>query len=260
MNFLKFIVFFIFVLFPLNAFSLTIAPGTVKLETEPGVPKTFAMKIYNESSVKIIVTPSVMEFTMNKNGKKIVKPIGSLPSSVAKYLTFPSGDFLLDPKETKEFNMTINVPKSVIGGNYALAFFRATRYIPPGSKFKTKVATAIKLGATILQETKGTEIISSKIKSVTITKPNKESPLSFSMNLINEGNTYIQASATVAVLGKDDTFIGTFNIKDKLILAGKEGIIKGELKMPHEPGLYHALITYQYRDKSITINKPFSIE
>jgi hypothetical protein len=254
-----FLILLCVILFPLKAFALTLSPATVKLETEPGVAQTFKLKVTNEGKKKIVVIPSVEEIGFTKKGKKIYLPIGSYPFSIAKYINLPKNTFELNPDETREINCSINVPKGINGGNRAIVFFSGEPYVPPSVKYKSRVKMAVKLGATILQETRGTTVIKSRIKDA-IVSIKADKSLSMALRVLNEGNTHFYGSATVAILGKDDTFIGTLEMPQTLVFPGREGILRGKLNMKIAPGYYNALITYQFKDKNITINKPFLIK
>lgn len=260
MRLLKIVIIFCFICFPTPAFSLTISPATIELETEPGVSKTFTIFVKNDESIKVTINPSIQEIGFDKNGNKIYRPIGSFPSSIARYITYPNTPFELEPKQSKQVNMSITVPKGIIGGNSAVAFFHAIPYFPPSLKIVTRVGMAIRLGATIIQETRGSIIVKSRIKSADFIAGTSGKLPALELKVLNEGNTHIYGSAIVAVIGKDESFLGTFNIPELLIFPGKEGNLKGEIKINLQPGSYHALITYQYKDKAITIDKPFDIK
>jgi hypothetical protein len=260
MDLLKKLILLLVIFFPLKAFSLTITPATIKLQTEPGKPQTFSVKVQNESNIELQIEPSVEEFSFDKKGIKFFRPVGSLPGQVARYITFPTSTFNLKPGEIRQVNFSINVPKGIIGGNQAAVSFMSLPYTLPSLKLKTGIVMAVKLSSTVLQETIGTTIVKSRIKTASIKNTTHGNPAKLEMVVKNEGNTYIYGSASVAIMGKDGAFLGTFSIPDTLVLPGQEVLMSEALKLKLPPGSYNALITYIYRDKTITIDKPFNVE
>lgn len=242
-----------------NVKALTISPGTITLETTPNEIKPITIKVFNEGKHTIVVTPSYSDFDYNKKGKKYFHNKKSKIFSLGSYLSMSKEPFYLEPRESKEVYLSLKVPEGVAGGNHGVIFFHATQFQPDHKKFKSKVSVAIKLGATIYQEDSKTSVVSSKIKSIDIDTSDNQK-VKVNLKVKNEGNTYIKASGVVAVLGNNEKFLGSFKLSEEYILRGKENILVGELKKKLASGNYNAIITYQYRDKNITVNKSFSIK
>jgi hypothetical protein len=243
------------------AFPITISPATQILETEPGVAKTFTVKVLNDSKDKATMECYMSDMEIDKKGNKIFKPVGTTGQSVAKYITIAEpSKFILGPQESREVVLTANIPKGVVGGNKAIAFFQAK---PVEDKVQgKKLIMSVRAGTTILQETKGTVDIRSKIKSADIIPPASGNPLTVKVKVKNEGNTYLMSTGIVTILGPKDSFVGSVELDKALIFPGKEAELEGQLTTVDEvePGTYHALITYQYRDKSISIDRVFTIK
>ncbi|MBC7474136.1 MAG: hypothetical protein H7263_07565 [Candidatus Sericytochromatia bacterium] len=248
---------FLLILSP-QSFALTISPSLFEIQTEPGVPQTFTLNVYNDGQRKYNIKSYIWDLSFNRKNKKTYKPPSGKAESIAKYINLSDKNFILEPKENKVVSFTITIPKGVIGGKQAIAFFDATPIVPKDNAPVRLLMTA-SLGVTILQETKGTVEIKSRIKSVKFINPNTTNPLIMELNVVNQGNTHIFGSAVVAITKGENTFIGSFRVPGTIIFPKKSALLKGSFEGDIQPGAYNALITYHFRDKDIVITKNFTV-
>ena len=239
--------------------AITLSPSMVEIETEANIPKSIEFSVYNESKNPMKVTSFVWDLIIDeKGGKNPIPPIQNKKNiSITKYIEPQEKDFTLEGKQTKIVKVLVNIPKEIKGGNAALVFFEAEPTIIKG---KTVVSVATRLGATILQENKSTAKIKSRISEVQIEKTSPNNPINFKMSALNEGNTFITASATIGILGADDSFRGTFSTDKKIISPNSKVTFEKELRISLPIGSYNAIITYFYKNKNVTITKPFQIK
>lgn len=261
MNKIIYSLFFI-LLISLQAKAITISPSITSIETEPNIPQNVSYSIYNETKQELKVNVFVWDLWFNEKSEKIYaqpskENLKYLKTSIARYLEPEEKEFLLKPKETKKVKVLFNIPKSVIGGNTAAIFFQAEPFIPKGQN--TLVAMVSRLGATVFQETKGTVITKTRITSVNI-KKKKSRPLDFKMKVKNEGNSTVLSNVMVGILGQNESFYGTFEITKKLIPDTKEVLFEKEVPITLPSGNYNAVITLNYKNKSTTINKMFTVD
>lgn len=251
-------------LLPLNSHAITILPATKIIETESEKPETFSIKIYNESIEKNLIYVYVSDFDVDKNNNKIFKPIGSTRNSISKYLKIvePSS-FFIEPKENKEVFFNLTVPKNILGGNKSMVFFQSKLADDNTlNKNSKKMIMSIRAGATILQESKGSTNIKSTISKIDVIKPLGSQNLVIKIKIKNDGNTFINTSGTISLVRDDDSYISSTSLEEKIIYQNMESTVNGNFTSIRslEPGSYHALITYKYRDKTISIDKAFKIE
>ncbi len=248
-------------LFQINANALTISPHTVVIQTDSGQAGTTVINVINEGNATYQVNSYPWDIGFDKNGNRIYKPIGSFNYSIAKYVKINPEKFILKSKESQEVKVSIMLPKDMSGGNQAIAFFEAI----PIDNLKViksdKLKMGIRLGGLLLQETKGTIKLASKIKKVDVILPTSTKPLILKLNVSNEGNSHIFASAMVAIMGINDTYIGQLSLNKILIFPKKNDTLIGTWNGVLSKGFYHALITYQYgEDKNIVIDKTIEVK
>lgn len=262
MKFSKFFLsVFLLLLFSTPAMSITISPASHILETVSDLPQTFIIRVLNDGKDRSQFECYMSDLDINKKGNKIFKPVGTTSQSIAKYISIAEPrKFILDGKESREVVFTLKVPKGIIGGNKAIAFCQSSPLNT--DKKDKKLIMAVRAGAVILQETLGTVYIKSRIKAADIILPDADKPLTVKLTVKNEGNTYLMSAGTATILGPNDYFVGSIELKKKLVFPGKEVELKGQLPIAAfiAPGIYHALITYQYRDKNISIDKVFTVK
>jgi len=258
-NKLVFTLLFLFLLSQ-ESFALTVMPSTVELKSTPGSQETFGIKVRNDESTKQIIKCYFWDLSVNKAGKVEYRAIGGFPYSLAKYIKSIKTDFSLAPNEIKEIFFTLSVPNDIKGGKQAIIFVQS---LPDVKKTKGKsFVFSTRIALPVFLNIKGTEIIKSKIKSIEIKEPSGKEPLTISLDVVNTGNVYIKnASATISVVSDDySTFIGSIKDTTDFILPQATKTLKGELNRSISAGKYRALITYQYEDKNIVIEKPFDIK
>jgi hypothetical protein len=135
--------------------------------------------------------------------------------------------------------------------------FQASPYEPAPQKNPAKVKMSVRLGTTLLQEDSQSARVSSRITHCEVLPAKQELKVQLTVN--NEGNTYLQASGVVAIMDHQDNFLGTFKIPNRTVLRGESAQLVGSWRHKLKPGKYQALVTYQYREQSITVTRNFTL-
>jgi hypothetical protein len=91
-------------------------------------------------------------------------------------------------------------------------------------------------------------------------KKSTNAPLDFEMKVNNYGTGYIIGTGVVSIIDKKNKFLGSFELDKKIIPTKREVLMKKEILLSLDSGEYNALVTYNYKNKSISINKPFEIK
>ncbi|MFN8578609.1 MAG: hypothetical protein U0354_17415 [Candidatus Sericytochromatia bacterium] len=248
----------LFFLFCKNTHALTLSPSTVNIETIGGVPKNISFTVYNETSQSLNIKSYVWDLIIDKDGRKnIVKPNINNKNSISPYIQVQQNDFIIKAKERKKVDAIINIPDKIKGGNIGLVLFEASPILKNGQSL---VSISTRLGATVIQETKGTIKEKSRITELNFNKESESAPLNFRMNVLNEGNNFTKSSIMIGVLGEDDTFYGSYSTDKRLVSPNSNAIFEKEIPLNLKKGNYNSVITYTYNKKTITINKPFQIK
>lgn len=256
-----------FALFSANsAEAIGISPYIVDMTTKKGEDGSRIIKVFNDSKLKFKVDAIAHDIGFDEKGNKIHKPAGFFKSSVAKYVEIIPSSFELSKNETKEVKVIIKTPKEWTGGNGALVLFDAVPAKPDLSEadkknIKARLDFKLSLGAVILHQVEGTTVSSSNIISTDIQSKKSGRKISFDLGVKNTGNAFIKTSGFISVLNSNDGYVGKVEIPKVVVFPGKTDTINTQFEgQKLEPGEYHALITYEYNDKSIILDKKFKVD
>lgn len=241
----------------LPAPALTLSPAVVTLATKPGQAKTFSVRVHNESPQTVQVTPSLQDWQYDARGKKVFRPAGTTSFSLAPYLELNTTPFLLETGKSRVVSLSAKVPAGKLGGHHTMLFFHAVPYVSPLSGQHARVMMAIRLGATLLQESPEALVIKSRISDFSVSSGPKGTEARLLVE--NQGNTWLDASAVVAVTDAQDRFLGSFKLPLRYLLRGQKGELAARWPRALAPGNYRFLVTYQFRGKNTTIARNLTI-
>lgn len=266
-NFLK-MSFVLFCLFFYNkpASALGISPYIVEMSSEKGQESVQTIKIFNDSKISYTVKTYAHDIEFDKNGKKIHKAPGNSDDSTAKYVEIIPKNLTLKSNETKEVKIVMKAPQQWTGGKSALVFFDAKPELPEFKPTKNKSIQArlelnLSIGALILHQVKGSSTIKSRIVKADVLSKKSGKKLEVKLDVKNEGNAHIKTTGFASIFNSEESFIGKVEFPETIVFPGtQETILTNWEGEKLEPGLYHALITYEYgEDKSVVIDKVFNI-
>jgi hypothetical protein len=244
-------------MFGTSAHALTLFPVAIKVKTSEGQTQTHTIRVFNEHKNPIQVIPSLEDWIL-QNGKRSFLKSGAAPFGLSPYVKMDTSSFVLKGRESRLISVNVTVPADKLGGHYTMAYFLATPYDPaPQQEKVAKMKVAVKLGTMVLQEDKASVSIRSRILACEI-EPDKQG-LKVPLKVLNEGNTYLDVSGTIAIMDHQDNFLGSFKTPKKHIVRGESTELVGKWSYKLKPGSYQALITYHYRDQSTTITRNFTI-
>ncbi|GIW21426.1 MAG: hypothetical protein KatS3mg068_0433 [Candidatus Sericytochromatia bacterium] len=109
-----------------------------------------------------------------------------------------------------------------------------------------------------LFELEGTTSVSARIKKVEL---NKKDFLNIDFQTIvqNKGDSNLEGIVFISILDENYNFITKLQSKKKTIYPYQECSFNNSIKYYFPKGNYHAIITFVYKDKSVSIDKPFEI-
>lgn len=250
--------FLIILFIPFKAQAFTISPTTIETETEIDFPQSHIIKVINDSPMKVKVDAFCWDLTFDKNGRKKFTVPKKGKNTLPKYIEILEKNFILEPKQVKNVTVIFNTPLTLKGGNSAIIFFNASD--PTDYKFKTTLAINTMLGVTVLQSTKGSTQFRSRISYIKLSRRTSNHPLELEMKVQNTGNGFIVGTGMVSIINNKNEFLGTFDLNKKIIPPKTEMTFSREINLSLESGQYHALITYNYKDKNINIDKVFDLK
>lgn len=199
-----------------NGQALEIAPPVLTLTADPGEKVTAKIKLRDISKGKLIVTNEITDFTASgEDGTpKLLQPGESSPYSLRDWIQ-PLPQLLLNPRQVKSLDVTVNVPANASpGGYYGVVRFTA---IPPDQE-RSGVSLSASLGALVFVKVNGKaheamSIEDFSVKHGSLGGPVLESaPLTFTEKLKNTGNMFEKPAGQVIITDMFGKEVGRVNV------------------------------------------------
>lgn len=194
---------------------LTISPPVIELNVKPGEKIKEKFRIRNNLGSPVNLGVSIKKLSSdNVSGEPV--PAESAPSDdFISWLNLDSSNFAVLPKEWKEVNFTIDVPKTAAYGYYYVLRIGPSedpKLTSTGAKIKGEVLVIV-----LLNVKKDGAIAKGKIVEF---KPNtligEYLPVDFNVKVKNQGNVHIKPRGNI--------FIRSFHQQDVAILDVNSGL------------------------------------
>lgn len=168
---------------------LTISPLTFELTANPSESSTNEIKVSNPTENTISVKMEVEDFTaMGETGEVKVEEIENETYSLKSWVAINPAEFVLEPKEQKFVNFTINVPENAEpGGKYGsiLATIAGAQGEEPVSMTITQ-----KVGALVLLSVSGEIKEDLAVKEFSVPDFSEYGPINFDIRFENSGTVH----------------------------------------------------------------------
>lgn len=127
---------------------LEVSPVRLDFSLEPGSNQTQTITVRNTSNKRQIYTLTAADWTMDENGQVIPQEAGSNKHSCAKWLTFTPALVELNANESRDVQVSINVPAGQKDTRWAISYIsvRQEQEAPQADK---NLAMGIQVNQTI---------------------------------------------------------------------------------------------------------------
>ena len=250
-----------------HAFSLNLNPPSIRLTVGTGESTSGKITLENRGDLKLSVKAYVEDWVYAKDGSKDFKEAGSTPYSCAKWIKLSQEKFDLNPKEIKEIEYTLTVPKDATGGHYAVIFFESlieqakaqVQAAPAGGQ---GVAVAGRIGTIVYHETKGLVNKKGSILDLKASGYEKAKPLRVELTFKNEGNTQLQADGKLSLLDSSGNKVAETEVRRIYSLpgdpAGKE-LVFSKIELKKGRYILKGALEYGGAEKA-TLEKDFIVK
>ena len=232
--------------------AVEVSPPVLLHEGGTGGPVDGAFTVKNPSRVPLRVRVYLSDWHYRGDGTPNYLDPGSVPRSLASYVTFNPAELLLDPEESAEVRYTVDLPPDVDPGSYwGVIFMEGEDPDPePGFKlanFNVRVGHVVYVDVPPLRR-------DGRITSIFGLPPGEpDGPYTLRIEYANIGNAiqkldgYIELrDATGAVLLRDE-------MPAVVSLPGDAVWRTFDVYGPLDPGNYTALVVYNYGDETTDV-------
>lgn len=180
------------------------------------------------------------------NNNRYFSP-GTLGRSGANWIKFSPHRLYLEPQETEEIRVEVNVPEddTLSGSYWSLLFVEEERTAANPEGGQTGVNAVIRYGITVFVTLQGTEIMDGAITNMKILTA-EENGLFFEITFENRGNAVLHPTGYLEVRDEEGDTIRELNIDRFSILPEHSEISKILTEKPEQVGQYTALAVLQF--------------
>jgi hypothetical protein len=262
LSIVSFYAFSLTILSAANAATIRIDSPKIELELEPG--QSYSGEIVAENptdeATKTRIYLEDWIYTKGGTGEKTFTPPGSTPLSASPWITFSPADSMLPPFGRLTARYTVAVPKDAKGTHFSVLFFE-TILGQQEDEEGVNILVAGRIGALFFVNVKGATDRKGKIRSVEVTPPQGNKPLSIVTAFENTGNTDIALSGNYLVMDSDGRIKARGDLNKIYTLAGDIESGKTEWVGRLPKGNYQVLLTYEVsKGQNIVEEKTLVVE
>lgn len=178
-----------------NTTSLAIAPAIIESIAKPGESVKTKVKLANQTNIPLPIKGTVRDFIPNE----AVNSEDASAFQAAGWFTLNPQDFILQPREEKEIEVTIDAPRGAEpGGHYATIYFEPL--VPKEAVSAGSTLSLARVGSLAFLIAPGE--IEEKLEIAGITLPDYQTlgPVGIRIKLKNTGNLHLVPTASIRVI------------------------------------------------------------
>jgi hypothetical protein len=189
---------FLALAYPVLAGGLGVSGGKIETTVTPGTSSTYVINVQNTSdtAMNIGVTVDGYGVSLTNDFIGLAPSNDTNPYSARTWLSVTPSNFTLNPGDSQNVTVTVNVPAgSGKGGRYAIVMIQTIP--PPGQQ----VATVSAVAARVLLTVSGYSVdTSSQITGVTQVNSASQAPAAVMVTLADNGNFYYYPQIGVTLM------------------------------------------------------------
>ncbi len=188
--------------FAQGSLSLSVSPTIFEMTANPGQEWNSTLRVVNTNPFPLTVYATVVNFKpLGEDGaSEFIPPDLSddARSSLAEWITVPSGEITIPPEETFTIPVTINPPTDAPPGGHYAAILVGTR--PPDNANGTSVETSQFVSSLVFLRVAGAINESGSIRSFRTTHAVYEKPsVEFALRFENTGNVHLRPEGEIRI-------------------------------------------------------------
>lgn len=235
---------------------LQISPTRNEVSVSPGEQKTIALTLKNITNGPLSAKAVLNDFESdNVSGtpKMLVDPNSRTPYSLNSMLSGLT-DVDLQPGETKEVQLTVNVPGNAAPGGY----FGAVRYsvVPQGTDAERQIALNTSIAHLVFVDVPGDVVQQIRVNSLKMQNEDKARSIFFTapnkstLSVQNLGNGFSRPFGTVTISNTFGKQVNSYKVNDNeprgIVLPNSSRSFTNDISGVKLPGKYTATASVAY--------------
>ena len=232
--------------------AVEVAPPVRLYEARPGVPVDGAFMVANPTDATLRVRVALSDWHYQSDGTPNYLDAGSLPRSLAPFVTFNPSEVLLEPGQRSEVRYTVDIPGGVEPGSYWGALFMEAEDPDPEpgfvlARFTVRVAHVVYVNVLPLRP-------DGMIAGIFGQPPEgSEGSYQLLIQYVNTGNAVQRLDGYVELRDAAGAVLFTEHLPPVVSLPGDSVGRVFHVYGPLEPGIYTALVVYDYGDEATDV-------
>jgi len=191
-----------FFAFAQSSLSLSVSPTIFEMTANPGQEWNSTLRVINNNPFPLTVYATVVNFRpLGEDGASQFYPADisdDVRSSLAEWITVPTGELVIPPEETLTIPIVINPPTDTPPGGHYAAVLVGTR--PPETAEGTSVETSQFVSTLFFLRVAGDIVESGSIRSFRTNHLLYEKPeVEFALRFENDGNVHLRPEGEIQI-------------------------------------------------------------
>lgn len=242
-----------------SAVSISATPVILQADVAAGASDERTVTISSQAMESLTFEVEAYDLGLDEAGNQARFPAGTLPESMAAWLTVQPPAFVLRPGQEFDVSVVLSVPADATGGHQAALVFRTIASVaePEGPAVRVGAAIAIK----IFQATEGRVERALELVESDVRPPTPFDRAEVRLLVKNIGDAYLRAYAETAILDDERNLVGKgASDPTGFVLPGQSALLTVSWDGELSAGNYNALTTLVYHDGSLVVDDTFSVE
>jgi len=231
--------------------SLTISPGVIMVQAQPGQGTTQDVSISNLTPVEFKFDLEAMDVAV-RDGKRVFVPAGEMPGSIARTAVFSPASVVVPPGSSATVHVTVTIPENP-AMRAIVAVFRSNTKVQSPNGFAMTASLGALMTFTL---SKTLQIEGSPLHFDGVSQG---SNLVVSESVTNTGNEPVIPNGVVAILNSTGKLVGKVPVEAMRLLPGERLEFKAEYPSALQSGKYRALMTLEHDGTVLTTSSAFEI-
>jgi hypothetical protein len=231
--------------------SLTISPGVIMVQAQPGQGTTQDVSISNLTPVEFTFNLEAMDVAV-RDGKRVFVPAGEMPGSIARTAVFSPASVTVPPGGSATVQVTVTIPENP-AMRAIVAVFRSNTKVRAPNGFAMTASLGALMTFTL---SKTLQIEGSALHFDGLSQGNN---LAVSEWVTNTGNEPVIPKGVVAILNSTGGLVGKVPVEAMRLLPGERLEFKAEYPSTLQSGKYRALMTIEHDGTVLTTSSAFEI-
>jgi hypothetical protein len=228
--------------------TLQVSPILLKYELDPGAKVNKTITATNKGDSTISITTDISDYTVNENGvPQFVKPSRN-PLSAGNWMKVDTKGFVLKPGESKDVDLSIDVPKSATsGGHYGAVLFMLGGI--DAQTGQVQVGVVGRMAALSLVTIKGPVNKKGYLDNLSVPLFSNAHPVPIELTYSNKGNVHLSTRGTLVVKNWLGTKVKSIPIPESYVMPGSKKTVKTAMRSSSLIGFYKMELSL--KEKSI---------